>query len=435
MKHWPAIFLFASMSCFAQTPDGFAVPQPGRVFEFPRDHGSHPEFRTEWWYVTGHLDAPNGERFGFQVTFFRQAAIVKGEQLFLAHCALLDANGKTFLHEERLNRQGWDAAASTTALDVRNGNWSLRMSRRVGESLRQPLTPALSPGIAPTQSTRSSGEREPDAGAQFRLPLPGDKHRVHLGEPRGEGWGEGPLRVADADSSARPAWGGLAGDELQIMATIRNEAQLTFTLKAMKPLVFFGKDGVSRKGSSPNAASHYLTWPRLEVRGTLRTADKSHDVRGEAWMDHEFSSSQLDEGQVGWDWASMQLNDGREVMVYRIRRTDGSSDPAGTTLAWIDKSGGVRHIDATKFTWTPTRTWTSPKTKAAYPIEARIEAEGQTFVLRPLHDAQELGGEVSGLPYWEGACDVLDARGAVIGRAFLELAGYAGDLAGRLRGK
>lgn len=353
MKHWLSIFFLVSISCFAQTPDGFAVPQPGRVFEFPRDHGSHPGFRTEWWYVTGHLDAQSGERFGFQVTFFRQAAIVKGEQLFLAHCALLDANGKTFLHEERLNREGWDAAASTTALDVRNGNWSLRM----------------------------------------------------------------------------------VSDELQLSATVRTDAQLTLTLKPTKPLVFFGKDNVSRKGPSPNAASHYLTWPRLDVRGSLRIADKSHDVKGEAWMDHEFSSSQLDEGQVGWDWASMQLNDGREVMVYRIRRTDGTSDPAGTTLAWIDKTGGVRHIDATKFTWTATRTWTSPKTKAAYPIEARIEAEGQTFVLRPLHDAQELGGEVSGLPYWEGACDVLDSRGAVIGRAFLELAGYAGDLAGRLRGE
>ncbi len=353
MKRWLTLFYFASLTCMAQTPDGFAVPQPGRVFEFPRDHGSHPEFRTEWWYITGHLESQNKQRFAFQVTFFRQAAIVKGEPLFLAHCALLDENGKTFIHEERLNREGWDAAASTTTLDVRNGNWSLRM----------------------------------------------------------------------------------IGDELQLASTIRNEAQLTLTLKATKPLVVFGKDGVSRKGSSPSAASHYLTWPRLDVSGSIRVADQKHDVKGEAWMDHEFSSSQLDEGQVGWDWASMQLNDGREVMVYRMRRADGTSDPAGTTLAWIDKTGAVRHIDATQFTWTTTRTWTSPQTKAAYPIGARIEAEGQTFVLRPLHDAQEHGGAVSGLPYWEGACDVLDARGEIIGRAFLELAGYAGDLAGRLRGK
>lgn len=353
MTRWLFIWVLASVSCFAQTPDGFAVPQPGRVFEFPRDHGSHPEFRTEWWYVTGHLDAENGERFGFQVTFFRQAATAAGEPLFLAHCALLDASGKTFIHEERLNREGWDAASSPTALDVRNGNWSLRMT----------------------------------------------------------------------------------GDELRLAATVRADAQLSLTLKPAKPLVFFGKDGVSRKGSSPHAASHYLTWPRLEARGSIRVADHTHAVKGEAWMDHEFSSSQLDEGQVGWDWASLQLNDGREVMVYRMRRADGTSDPAGTTLAWIDKAGGVRQIDASKFTWNTTRTWTSPKTKAAYPIEPRIEAEGQTFVLRPLLDAQELGGEISGLPYWEGACDVLDVRGAVIGRAFLELAGYAGDLAGQLRAK
>ena len=347
------IWLLSALSCLAQTPDSFAVPQPGRVFEFPRDHGSHPEFRTEWWYVTGHLNAEDGTRFGFQITFFRQASTVKGEQLFLAHCALLDANGGTFLHEERLNREGWDAAASTTRLDVRNGNWSFRME-------------------------------------------------------------DGELRLA---------------------STIRADAQLSLSLRPSKPLVVFGTDGVSRKGSSSNAASHYLTWPRIEVRGSIRVGGRDRQVKGLAWMDHEFSSSQLAAGQVGWDWASLQLNDGREVMVYRIRRADGTSDPAGTTLAWIDKAGSVRHIDATKFTWTATRTWKSPKTKAAYPIAARIEAEGQTFVLRPLHDAQELGGEVSGLPYWEGACDVLDSRGEVIGSAFLELAGYAGDLAGHLRGK
>lgn len=354
MTRWLFIWMLASMSCLAQTtPDGFALPQPGRVFQFPRDHGSHPEFRTEWWYVTGHLNAPNGQRFGFQVTFFRQAATAAGEPLFLAHCALLDVGGQKFLHEERLNREGWDAASSTTALDVRNGNWSLRMN----------------------------------------------------------------------------------GDQLELAATIRADAQLTLTLRPGKPLVVFGTEGVSRKGTSPAAASHYLTWPRLEASGRLRVAGQTHDVTGQAWMDHEFSSSQLDEGQVGWDWASLQLNDGTEVMVYRMRRADGSSDPAGTSLAWIDKQGGVRQIGAGDFRWTATRRWTSPRTKADYPIGARIEAEGRTFELRPLRGDQELGSEVSGLPYWEGACDVLDAHGQVIGRAFLELAGYAGNLASHLKAR
>ncbi len=332
----------------ALTPDGFAIPQPGRTFVFPRDHGSHPELRTEWWYVTGHLDAANGRRFGFQATFFRQSSPDK-RQLFLAHTALLDVSSGRFLSEERLNREGWDAGASTNTLDVHNGNWSLRQE-----------------------------------------------------------------------------------DTIKLAATVRAEALITLAMKPRKPLVVFGEDGVSRKGSSPAAASHYLTWPRLDCQGTVRLGDQDVAVTGQAWMDHEFSSSQLDDGQVGWDWASLQLNDGREIMVYRMRRRDGTSDPAGTTLSWVQADGKVQQLDHNQFSWQPTRTWTSPKTKAAYPIGAKIITQGQVFELRPMNNAQELDGAISGLPYWEGACDVLDGQGRVIGRAFLELAGYAGDLARHL---
>ena len=115
MKTWLILFLSMTALLRAQTTaDGFAIPKPGRVFEFPRDHGSHPEFRTEWWYVTGHLDAKDGARFGFQVTFFRQARREDGKtlHLHLAHAALLDAKTGKFMHEERLNREGWDAVSS-----------------------------------------------------------------------------------------------------------------------------------------------------------------------------------------------------------------------------------------------------------------------------------------------------------------------------------
>ncbi len=342
---WLLLLLITTLSA------AYEPARPGRVFEFPKDHGSHPEFRTEWWYITGHLDGAGGQRFGFQATFFRQAVKQSDEPLFLAHSALLDAKTGRFLHEERLNRQGWDAHSEVGRLDLRNGNWALRMD----------------------------------------------------------------------------------GDILHLSSTVQANAALALTLKPMKPLVMFGKDGVSRKGKSETAASHYLTFPRLECSGTVRTAEGEQSVRGQAWMDHEISSSQLDEGQVGWDWAAIQLLDGTEVMVYRMRRTDGTSDPAGTTLAWIDNAGGVRHIDSTGFSWAVDRTWESPRTKARYPIAASIKAEGKTFRLVPVADDQELGGEITGLAYWEGACDVKDAAGTVIGRAFLELAGYAGDLGKSLR--
>ena len=336
----------------SHTADGFALPQPRRTFTFPKDHGSHPDFRTEWWYVTGHLDATNGERFGFQVTFFRQASATH-QHLYLAHTAVLDVRQKKFVNEERLNREGWDAGSSSTTLDVHNGNWSLALDQ----------------------------------------------------------------------------------DTLHLNATIRSEAKLTLSLIPAKAVVAFGKDGVSQKGASPDAASHYLTFPRLDCHGTIRLGSGEMKVNGEAWMDHEFSSSQLDHDQVGWDWACMQLDDGREIMAYRMRRHDGSSDPAGTTLAQVRQDGRVEQIDATGFTWQPKRTWTSPATHAVYPVEVRISTRAEVFDLKPLADAQELDGGISGLPYWEGACDVFDAAGKKIGRSFLELAGYAGDLARHLRGQ
>ena len=200
-----------------------------------------------------------------------------------------------------------------------------------------------------------------------------------------------------------------------------------------KGLVVFGKDGVSRKGASDAAASHYLTFPRLRCEGSVKLGAEEVAVTGEAWMDHEFSSSQLDAGQVGWDWTGVQLNDGSEIMCYRMRRNDGSSDPAGTTLVHVLPDGTLKTLAANEFQWQPTHSWTSPKTQTHYPIGARLTFSGRTLELKPLCDGQELDGLLSGLPYWEGACDVIDSAGQVVGKSFLELAGYAGDLGTHLR--
>jgi predicted secreted hydrolase len=354
MKYWMLLFLSMTTLLHAQTTaDGFAIPQAGRVFVFPRDHGSHPEFRTEWWYVTGHLDAKNGQRFGFQVTFFRQARREDGKtlHLHLAHAALLDARTGRFVHEERLNRAGWDAESSETTLAVRNGNWSLKLDE--------------------------------------------------------------------------------ATQRMHIAATVKGELLMRLELEPVKPLVVFGKDGVSRKGASAAAASHYLTWPRLKTSGTVKIGANEHAVSGEAWMDHEFSSSQLEDGQVGWDWAALQLKDGREIMVYRMRRKDGSLDPA-SMLSVVDRDGKVRQLSSDAFAWEVLEKWKSPRNGAEYPIRVRIRFEGESFELKPLAEDQEQDGGITRLPYWEGAGDVMDSRGQIAGRSFLELAGYAGDLAGHL---
>ena len=365
--------LMASLAAAAEpvfTADGFAVPQPGVRFSFPRDHGSHPDFKIEWWYLTGHLyavDTP-GRRFGFQATFFRQAGPRGGSdanpqfgsaQLYLAHMALIDVTTGRFLHQERLNREGWDAASATDTLNVRNGDWSLR-----------------------------------------------------LADP--------------ADASTQPT--------LALQGGIHSDAAFTLTLRAGKPLVVFGENGVSRKGSAVTAASYYLTFSRLLADGelTLHGERKSETFRvtGEAWMDHEISSSQLGAGQVGWDWLSIQFTDQRELMLYRLRLRDGTADPA-STLTWIDAAG---RLERRPFTWEVIERWTSPVTQAAYPTRLRITTtdpatqQPVAFTVEPLAEAQELPGSLGGVPYWEGACRIRDAAGKEVGSAYLELTGYARDL-------
>ena len=368
----------------AETPSlirpEFALPQPGRIFQFPADHGSHPEYKIEWWYITGHLTSEGGQRHGFQATFFRRSGdrrantdtasvpltpstsatpLFATDEFFLAHMAWLDVATGTFRHEERLNRRGWDAQADIRKLQLRNGNWSLK-------------------------------DLGPDTNETLALELRG----------------------------------GIQADLFWRM-----------TLRPQKPLVIFGTNGVSRKAREPSAASHYLTFSRMSVSGELRrgSSSKTERIEGEAWMDHEISSSQLGQGQVGWDWTCIQLFDGRELMAYRMRRDDGSTD-AFSTVAWIGTDGRVSQWGPDRFTWRGEGQWKSPRSGGTYPATVLLTVPepdgrpGPTLRIEPLCADQELSGGIAGVPYWEGACRVRDAQGKEIGRAFVEMTGYAGNL-------
>jgi len=220
-------------------------------------------------------------------------------------------------------------------------------------------------------------------------------------------------------------------------AGIPGEGGFSLHLEALKPMVVFGKDGVSRKGDSPTAASWYLTFPRLFAQGEVRFQERLVPVSGQVWMDHEISSSQLTGEQAGWDWAGIQFEDGREIMVYRLRRKDGGTDPA-SALAWVDGEGKTTHYGAAEFRWEGSGQWRSPRTGAEYPLPVRLSAPDPLtgklvdFVLQPLAADQELDGAVSGVPYWEGACRVLK-EGKDVGSAYVELTGYAGALGRALR--
>jgi predicted secreted hydrolase len=324
---------------------------------FPRDHGSHPAFRTEWWYVTGQLGDRDGRRYGFQLTFFRQgldpspptpgSSALRARQVLAAHLAVAEIGQKKTRFAERVRRIAAGlAGASEGDLDVFLDNWEMR-----------------------------------------RLP-------------------SGVITLVADDRDSRLA--------------------LALELQAVKPPVLHGEGGVSRKGPEPGNASVYVSFTRLGARGRLSLDGRERAVLGEAWFDHEWGTSQLGAGVVGWDWLGVRLADRRELMLYRLRDATGGTDPesAGTL---VERDGSARHLAATEFAIEPLSWWTSPRTGARYParLRVRVPGTGLDIEMRPeIPDAELDARATTGTIYWEGPVAV---TGTATGEGYLELTGYAGD--------
>jgi len=347
--------LAAALLLFQPLIAQYRTALPGYQYEFPRDYFNHPDFQTEWWYYTGNLKEVGGHRFGFELTFFRQAVSRESastgtwavRDIYLAHLALSDLDGGKFYHAERTNRSGPGIAAVDQSLGrIWNGNWQVQ-------------------------------------------------------------------------------WHG--GD--QELNAVDERFQLHLKLHPEKPPVIHGENGVSQKGEGTGRASHYLSLTRLATSGAIELGGQKMEVYGSSWMDHEFFTHQLASGQAGWDWLSLQLADNTEVMLFRIRRRDGSIDAysAGT---YVDANGKTTHLRSADFALLPAgEIWTSPLTGARYPIHWRIaiprlkiELEGKT----PL-ESQELAGKSALAPnYWEGAIVLSGRRDqqSLSGVGYLEMTGY-----------
>ncbi|WP_080888531.1 lipocalin-like domain-containing protein [Nitrospira japonica] len=355
----PALPLLATLTFAAKVTDEFRPATKGYVYQFPRDHGSHDEFRTEWWYYTGHLATATGRRFGYQLTFFRRG--VPKEQittfpsqwsishLYLAHFAVTDLDGRQFRYAEKLSRAGLGkAGADSDRLHVWIDRWS--------------------------------AEAHPD-------PV---RHR---------------LQAADQDLA------------------------LALDLTPDKPPVVHGTGGISRKGAAQAQASHYYSFTSMAAAGQLRIGHESFDVTGTGWMDHEFGSADLGEDVVGWDWFSLQLSDRTELMLYRLRRADGSADPVSSGT-FIDKDGTPQHLAFKDLKLEPLSRWTSPASKAVYPQRWRLTVASKqlSLELAPLMAEQELTTTRSTqVTYWEGAIDVTGTvqEKPITGKGYMELTGYA----------
>ncbi len=201
---------------------------------------------------------------------------------------------------------------------------------------------------------------------------------------------------------------------------------LNLTLEDVKGPILHGNGGYSQKGPEPGNASFYVSQPRLAAKGSVSTPQGQFEVTGTAWMDQEYSTSALSEGQVGWDWFSIQLDDDTELMLFQIRRDDGSVDPFSSgTVIYPD--GTTRHISLGDFTITVNDTWRSPHTGGVYPSDWTIDLPGEKLLLTltPRLADQELQLSYN---YWEGSVAIRGERDGqpVSGNGYVELTGYAG---------
>jgi len=332
-------------------------------WSFPRDHGAHPEYRTEWWYFTGNLRDKNGKQYGYQLTFFRQGVAIAASKpdnpwsirdVYLAHFAIVDGTSGKFWHHDQASRSGPGlAGAKIGAMDVWTLDWSAKMTGNT----------------------------------------------IHLKADKGE------------------------------MA-------LDLELLPRKLKVLHGNKGLSTKGPNPGQASYYYSFTDLASKGTIRTALSNQPiaVTGTSWFDQEFGSNVLSPDQVGWDWFGIHFSDGRDLMLFQLRKKDGTieSSSSGTI---IERDGTSRYLSQSDFSLDVLAQWKSPKSGGTYPAkwQIKIPSAGIDASLTPIVANQELITESStGVTYWEGAVTGTGtSRGTVVTvEGYAELTGYAGSLGG-----
>jgi predicted secreted hydrolase len=243
--------------------------------------------------------------------------------------------------------------------------------------------------------------------------------------------------IASADEKQARVWNGNwsadwnLADGKQTLRAIDDAFSFELTLESAKLPVIHGNRGVSQKAEGAGKASHYISLTRLVTKGAIALEGQRFVVTGSTWMDHEFFSHQLEPGQTGWDWFSLQFDDQTELMLFRLRRTSGALDPfsAGT---YIDASGNSRHLAARDFQLTPGNTWKSPASGGQYPVAWTIEVPSlgiKASITTPLSQQEITGGAGT---YWEGAVDVEASRQGrpIKGVGYLEMTGYAGRVVG-----
>lgn len=237
------------------------------------------------------------------------------------------------------------------------------------------------------------------------------------------GAGGRPLVVHLEDWSARE----IGADPWTMRLSAAQESYaIDLTVRQSLPPVLNGDQGLSRKSGTVGNASYYYSMPRMATQGTVRVGAETFHVAGLSWFDREWSTSALEPGQTGWDWFALHLDDGRSLMFYRMRRQDGTADPASSgTLVAAD--GGATTLTAADVAIEETASWRSPDTGIVYPARWRLKIPRARLDLElvPMVAGQELAVTFR---YWEGAVRIAGKNGSPGGTGYVELTGY-GDRA------
>ncbi|MDP3821788.1 MAG: carotenoid 1,2-hydratase [Burkholderiales bacterium] len=201
-----------------------------------------------------------------------------------------------------------------------------------------------------------------------------------------------------------------------------------FTLELVfvptQPVLLQGRAGLSRKGPQEQQASYYYSMPQLEARGAITLQGRRFDAQGKAWLDHEWSEELLHPDAVGWDWIGMNLDDGAALTAFRLRKQDGTASWDGGSFR--SARGDLFAFGRGDVDFSPQRRWTSPVSRATYPVEWIVRTPADFYTVKAVIDNQELDSRSStGAIYWEGLSDLFDSNGRRVGRGYLEMTGYA----------
>lgn len=356
--------LLVALVCFGVAQDGWREARADYQWSFPEDHWARRDFKTEWWYFTGHLKDTKSDRyrFGYQFTFFRIGLLPNPPALdsrwsssavLMGHAAITDLERERHYFSEVLYRE--------------------------------------SPLLAEFSSF-------PESRIAWSLGPPGTKERWEL------------------------IWNGKGFDFS--MADSFQDMTLSLSTTPLKSFVFQGSRGLSPKNDDGNSASRYYSFTRLLTRGEVTVAGRRYEVAGLSWMDKEFSTTFLSEEQVGWDWFSLQFDDHTEWMLFQLRTRAGEVDFQWATE--VNNSGEVNYLTGKSWEAQVRDRWYSDATQAEYPTEwvLRLPGEDPFRVVALLKDQENRSSLLPGLNYWEGAVAIQDLSGNRLGRGFVELTGY-----------